>query len=117
MGWIKYVDAIGATSFYNMQFVSKVYTDILYEESVDSSGSLTTIPETDDIHRIPRATRVQLKGAEGVTTLATIPMDSLHNHKVDDILSRIEEAAKDGYAEIRSDDYLVDPKVLEVLVQ
>jgi hypothetical protein len=117
MGWIKYVDAIGAVSFYNMQFVSRVYTDILYEEPVDSSSSYNTIPETDDIRRIPRATRVQLKGSEGVSTLATIPMDDSHNHKLDDILSRIEEAAKDGYAEIRSDDYLVNPKSLELLVQ
>jgi hypothetical protein len=44
-------------------------------------------------------------------------MDVTHNHKVNDILSRIEEAAKDGFAEIRSDDYLIDPKTLEVLVQ
>jgi hypothetical protein len=117
MGWIKYVDAIGAVSFYNMQFVSKVYTDVLYEEALDNTGSLSSLPETDDLHRIPRATRVQLKGSDGISTLATIPMDEYHSHKVEDILSRIEEAAKDGYAEIRSDDYLVNPKALELLVQ
>ena len=116
MGWIKYVDPIGAVAFYNMQFVSKVYTDVLYDETPDSSGGLTTVIVVDDLHRIPRATRIQIKGADGISTLVTIPMDQTHDKKVDDIFTRIEEAAKDGFAVINSDDYLVNPKKLESLV-